>query len=154
MFQEMNLSITKPWKTILGNSKATILSNSQRSQNKAAIRKSRDLDEITEKIQSNYEKINGKKGLHKKGVKATVRAHGMDNAIGQNRRGSIIVEVAPTVIDQTDKRMKKIRPHNKNETLKSDKNHRKRKKKGGFLYKHLDSSVKEAHKKNRSNLQQ
>ena len=143
----------KTVENILGNSKATVLSNNQRSQNKAAIRKSRDMDEISEKIQSNYDKINGKKALHKKGVKATMRAHGVDNAIGQNKRGSFIMEVAPTV-DKTDKLMKKIRPRNKTETLKSDKNHRKSKRKGGFLYKHLDSSVKEVHKKNRSNLQQ
>ena len=137
-----------------GNGKAAILNKNHRSQNKAVIRKSRDLDEVSEKIQSNYDKINGKKVLHNKVVKATMRAHGVDNAIGQNKRNGFIVDVAPTVIDQTDKRMKKTRPHSKNETLKSDKNHRKRKKKGGFLYKHLDSSVKEAHKKNRSNLQQ
>ena len=138
----------------LGNSKAAMLNSNQRSRNAAALRKSRDLDEITKKIQSNYDKINGKKALHKKGVKVTLRDHGVDNAIGQNKRSSFIVEVAPTAIDQADKRMKKTRPHNKNETLKSDKNQRKKKKKGGFLYNHLDSSVKQAHKKNRPNLQE
>ena len=137
---------------IFGNNKVAIVSNNQRYQNKANLRKSRDLDEITEKIQSNYDKIKGKKTLHKKGV-PTMRAHGVDNIIGQNKRSSYTVEVAPTVIGQTDKRMKKSRPDDKNETLKSDKSHRKKKKKGGFLYKHLDSSAKETHKKNHSNLQ-
>ena len=134
---------------IFGNNKAAILSNNQRSQNKAVLRKSRDIDEITEKIQSNYDKIKGKKTLHKKGV-PTIRAHGVDNIIGQNRYS---VEVVPTIIGQPDKRVKKSRLNNKNETLKADKNYRKKKKKGGFLYKHLDSSVKEAHKKKHSNIQ-